>query len=237
MKLRIQKYISECGVLSRRAAEKAIEERRVKVNGVLAEIGMTIDDIDDVVELDGKPVLKTTDSKIYLLLNKPAGVLSAVSDDRGRLTVTDLLSDLGRRVYPAGRLDLDSEGALICTDDGEFANLVMHPSNKCEKVYVVHAAGHVSREALNELNNMKELDGERIAKVKVTVTERHQTHTVLQFVLHEGKNRQIRRMCDAAGVKLTQLKRIAVGAVKLGNLKSGQWRTLTREEIRSFKKQ
>lgn len=235
MKLRIQKYISECGVLSRRAAERAIEEKRVKVNGVLAETGMQIDDEDDVVELDGVPVVKNA-GNIYLLLNKPAGVLSAVSDERGRLTVSDLLSELGRRVYPAGRLDMDSEGALICTDDGDFANRIMHPSHKFEKVYIVHAAGNVPQSAVEYLNSMRVLDGEPISKVKVSVVNRRSAHTVLQFVLREGKNRQIRRMCDEAGVKLTQLKRIAVGAVRLGTLKSGQWRMLTREEIRSFKK-
>ncbi len=233
--IRIQKYLSDMGIMSRRAAEKEIEKGNVTVNGIRANVGDKIDPANDALLLNGKPIAEQN-KKYYVLLNKPAGYITSMSDEFGRKTVNDLLKDIPCRVYPAGRLDASSEGALICTNDGDFANRVIHPSNSHEKVYHVYAEGRVAKEKLHLLSELRRIDNVKIAPVGVKQLRAYPTHTIIEFRLTEGKNRQIRRMCEIAEIKIMQLKRISVGAVHLGDLSSGSWRPLTSAEIKSFGK-
>ena len=228
--VRIQKYLSDCGVMSRRAAEKAIERGEIEINGIKAQIGDKIDENGDAVTYLGKPVERQA-KKLYILLNKPAGYVTTMSDELGRKTVSDLLKDVPARVYPVGRLDKNSEGALICTNDGEFANRLMHPSGMKKKVYLVYVRGNVSNNAISALQSMKALeDGEPIAPVKVILLQRSPDFSILRFELIQGKNRQIRRMCERCSLSIMQLRRISIGGIQLGELASGKWRALTKEE-------
>jgi 23S rRNA pseudouridine2605 synthase len=221
---RIQKYIASCGVMSRRAAEKEIAAGNVTVNGVRAEIGQAVSD-KDVICFHGERI-RPEKRKITVMLNKPAGYVTTMSDEMGRKTVNDLV-DLPERLYPAGRLDKDSEGLLIMTNDGELANRLTHPKSGKKKIYHVYLRGSVDNNALDMLRAMKMLDGEKINPVGVELIKRSPTGSVVKFTLTEGKNRQIRRMCEAAGVTVTQLKRVQIGSLRLGDLKTGQYRKLT----------
>ena len=235
--IRLQKYFTDCGVLSRRAAECAITEGRVRVNGRVAAIGDRVDPLTDRVEYDGHPILPPADTqRHYLLLNKPRGYVTTASDEKGRRTVTDLVRDLGTRVYPVGRLDMDSEGLLIMTDDGELANALMHPSHEVNKLYTVFVQGQDIKASVKALQAMEMLDGEPIAKPQVMLIELKGTGAELQITIHEGKNRQIRRMCKACGLGVSRLIRIAEGPVILGDLPLGKWRYLTRDEISCLQK-
>ncbi|MBR2914536.1 MAG: rRNA pseudouridine synthase [Clostridia bacterium] len=225
---RIQKYIASCGVMSRRAAEKEIEKGSVTVNGQKAEIGMSVSEKDDI-RINGVPV-KPESKKIAVMLNKPSGYVTTMSDELGRKTVSDLI-DLPCRLYPAGRLDKDSEGLLIMTNDGELANRLTHPKSGKKKIYHVYIRGNAENNALDSLRNMKTLDGERINPVGVELIKRSPTGSLIKFTLTEGKNRQIRRMCESVGITITQLKRVQIGSLRLGDLKAGQYRRLTKEEI------
>lgn len=224
---RIQKYIASCGVMSRRAAEKEIAAGNVTVNGVRAEIGQAVSD-KDVICFHGERI-RPEKRKITVMLNKPSGYVTTMSDEMGRKTVNDLV-DLPERLYPAGRLDKDSEGLLIMTNDGELANRLTHPKNGKKKIYHVYLRGSVDNNALDMLRAMKMLDGEKINPVGVELIKRSPTGSVVKFTLTEGKNRQIRRMCEAAGVTVTQLKRVQIGSLRLGDLKTGQYRKLTDKE-------
>lgn len=224
---RIQKYIASCGVMSRRAAEKEIAAGNVTVNGVRAEIGQAVSD-KDVICFHGERI-RPEKRKITVMLNKPAGYVTTMSDEMGRKTVSDLV-DLPERLYPAGRLDKDSEGLLIMTNDGELANRLTHPKSGKKKIYHVYLRGSVDNNALDMLRAMKTLDGEKINPVGVELIKRSPTGSVVKFTLTEGKNRQIRRMCEAAGVTVTQLKRVQIGSLRLGDLKTGQYRKLTDKE-------
>ncbi len=224
---RIQKYIASCGVMSRRAAEKEIAAGNVTVNGVRAEIGQAVSD-KDVICFHGERI-RPEKRKITVMLNKPAGYVTTMSDEMGRKTVNDLV-DLPERLYPAGRLDKDSEGLLIMTNDGELANRLTHPKSGKKKIYHVYLRGSVDNNALDMLRAMKMLDGEKINPVGVELIKRSPTGSVVKFTLTEGKNRQIRRMCEAAGVTVTQLKRVQIGSLRLGDLKTGQYRKLTDKE-------
>lgn len=224
---RIQKYIASCGVMSRRAAEKEIAAGNVTVNGVRAEIGQAVSD-KDVICFHGERI-RPEKRKITVMLNKPAGYVTTMSDEMGRKTVNDLV-DLPERLYPAGRLDKDSEGLLIMTNDGELANRLTHPKSGKKKIYHVYLRGSVDNNALDMLRAMKTLDGEKINPVGVELIKRSPTGSVVKFTLTEGKNRQIRRMCEAAGVTVTQLKRVQIGSLRLGDLKTGQYRKLTDKE-------
>ncbi len=232
-KIRIQKYLSDIGAMSRRAAEREIVAGNISVNGITSKLGDKIDPDIDTVLFGGMPVV-SQNKKYYILLNKPAGYITSMKDEFGRKTVTELLSDIPCRLYPVGRLDYQSEGALILTNDGDFANKVIHPSYTHQKVYNVYAKGSIDENQLTVLNNMRMLDGEKIHPVSVKVVKSYPTHTVLEFILQEGKNRQIRRMCESANINIMQLKRISVGKVRLGDLPSGCWRHLTSNEIKSF---
>lgn len=235
--VRLQKALSECGYTSRRAAEKLIEEGRVKVNGHPAFLGMKIDPRKDLVRVDGHPVevKPSKDAKLYVLLYKPRGYVTTMKDELGRKCVTDLTKGLGTRVYPVGRLDKDSEGVLLMTNDGAFANLMMHPRNHVSKTYRVTVDSDVNDDILAELAAGIYIDTGRTAPAIIDVLDKAPGRSVLRIVLHEGKNRQIRKMCEAVGLNVVRLKRIAVGSLKLGMLKPGEYRLLTPQEIKSLK--
>ncbi len=234
MELRIQKYVSDCGLMSRRAAEKEIENGNFTVNGVRAEIGQKIDDTKDVVEYKGKP-LKGGAKKVYVMLYKPRGYVTTMNDDEGRKCIPELLQDLPERVYPCGRLDMDSEGLLILTNDGEVANKLMHPKHHVEKIYHVKIKGEIETDKLILLNSPMVIDDYKIKPVKVTIIERKEGNTILKFVLSEGRNRQIRKMCEQAELTITRLKRVAVGELTIGMLKPGKWKYMNFHEISILK--
>ena len=228
---RIQKIISGRGVASRRAAEEMIRAGRITCNGQVCTLGQTADaDIDEIL-VDGKP-LPSAGEKVYIMLHKPRGYVTTLSDEKGRPDAASLVS-CGQRVYPVGRLDMDSEGLLLFTNDGEFANRLMHPSHEVKKTYAVWVTGF-TRDGLRVLQEPMELDGYRIRRPDVRIVTEQDSKAILEITIHEGRNRQVRRMCDHAGMQVNRLKRISEGAVKLGELPLGQWRYLTEEEIQSL---
>lgn len=231
---RLQKYLSACGVVSRRKAEELIAAGSVKVNGRTAQIGDKIDPRRDTVTVLGQRV-RQTERPVYLLLYKPRGVLTTMSDDRGRKCVPELLRDVPERVYPIGRLDKDSEGLLLLTNDGEFANLMMHPSHHIPKTYRVTVRPSISDAQIARMTEGMEIDGRMTAPTEVRVLDRAENRVVLEVVLHEGRNRQIRKMCDALGLEVARLKRTAMGSVKLGMLRKGEYRELTQEEVQKLR--
>ena len=234
--IRIQKFFSDCGVTSRRAAEAAILAGEVTVNGKPASLGDKIDPEHDVVLYQGKPVRVRRKEYTYLMLNKPRGYLTSMTDPRGRKCVTELLNGVHVRVYPVGRLDLISEGLLLLTDDGDLANKLTHPRHSVPKSYRVKVSGEVSDDQLSILRSPLELDGKPILPVDVSVHHTDETGTVLKMDLYEGRNRQIRRMCETAGLTVKRLNRVSIGQLKLNGLAVGRWRYLTEEEIEYLKK-
>ena len=229
MTQRIQKILSARGLCSRRSAEELILEGRVTCNGAVAKLGDTADPELDEIKVDGK-LLPAASGYVYIMLNKPRGYVTTLSDEKGRPNAAQLI-DCGTRVYPVGRLDMDSEGLLLFTNDGEFANRLMHPKHEVNKTYRVLVAGY-SEEKLEKLKQPIELDGYRIRTPGIKLLRtREKGQAQLLVTIHEGRNRQVRRMCDAAGMKVLRLQRISVGSVKLGNLELGKWRHLTQEEL------
>ena len=226
---RLQKIIAARGLCSRRQAEKWIEEGRVRVNGNTAHLGDTADVTEDVIEVDGKRLPKAG-KKVYLMLNKPRGYVTTLSDEKGRKNAAELVAGCGVRVYPVGRLDMDSEGLLLLTNDGEFANLMMHPKHEVDKVYRVWVT-NFAPEKLETLKEPIELDGYRIKAPKVRPVRMEPTRAILDVTIHEGRNRQVRRMCQAAGLEVARLKRIAEGGLRIGELKPGAWRYLEPREL------
>ena len=218
--------------MSRRKAEELIRDGRVRVNGNTAQLGESADPAEDVIEIDGKRLMKAPEH-LYLMLHKPRGYVTTMSDEKGRPTVWDLVQDCGVRVYPVGRLDLNSEGLLLFTNDGEFANRLMHPRHEVDKIYLTWV-NHFSPEKLAGLSQMGALDGEKIVRPQVRLINAKGESALLEIIIHEGKNRQVRRMCEQAELAVTRLKRIAEGAVTLGDLPLGKWRHLTAEEIESL---
>lgn len=236
MEERLQKLISSCGLASRRTAEAWISQGRVTVNGSRAALGDRADLERDRVEVDGVPLRPRTE-RTYLMLNKPRGYVTTLSDEKGRRTAASLVSGCGRRVWPVGRLDLDSEGLLLFTDDGELTHGLLHPSGEVEKEYLVWVAGDVDR-ALPILTAPMELDGEPIAPAQVRAGRRSEGVTQISVVIHQGKNRQVRRMCAQAGLEVRRLKRGREGRVWLDRaLRPGQWRPLTGEELRLLREE
>lgn len=233
MNERIQKILSARGVASRRQAEAMIIEGRVTCNGAVCTLGDTADADTDVILLDGKPIPSATDH-VYIMLNKPRGYVTTMSDEKGRKNVSQLVADCGCRVYPVGRLDMDSEGLLLMTNDGDFANQIMHPSHEIEKTYHVIVKNY-SLDALELLKRPIVLDGYKIRPPKVEVLEVTNRSAVLSVVIHEGRNRQVRRMCAAAGMPVLKLRRVSEGALDLGQLPVGKWRFLTKDEINRLK--
>ncbi len=232
--VRLQKYVSDCGLMSRRAAEKEIEAGAFTVNGETAYTGMKINPYDDEVKYKGQ-LLENDGRKLYVMLYKPRGYVTTMSDEEGRKCIPELLSDIPQRVYPCGRLDMDSEGLLVLTNDGEVANKLMHPKNHVEKVYHVKVKSEISPETLTLLNSQMLIDGYRIKPVKVTIIERKEGATILKFVLSEGRNRQIRKMCEQAELKIVRLKRVSVGKLNIGMLSPGKWKYMNYNEINYLK--
>ena len=233
MKERLQKILSERGVASRRKAEEIIAAGRVTVNGSTASVGCSADPDMDEILLDGRP-LPSGDEKVYIMLHKPRGYVTTLSDEKGRRDAAQLVADCGVRVYPVGRLDMDSEGLLLFTNDGDFANRLMHPKHEVNKTYRVTVDGF-SEESLKKLQQPVMLDGYTIKKPQVTVVNTGESRAVLEVVIHEGRNRQVRRMCDLSGMNVLRLVRIAEGDLKLGSLPLGKWRYLTEEELAGLK--
>ena len=231
-KERLQKILSAYGITSRRDAERLILEGRVSVNGITATLGQSALYGVDSISVDGVP-LSPADKLVYLMLNKPCGYLTAVSDKHGRKTVMELIRDVDERVYPAGRLDLNSEGLLLFTNDGAFANKITHPSFEKKKTYEVSIRGDVQK-AVALLKQPVIIDGYTVRAVSVDLLKTVPNGGVLNITISEGRNRQIRKMCTACGVKVDSLKRVSIGKLMLGDLKSGQWRYLTGEEVKSI---
>ena len=229
--IRLQKFIADSGLMSRRAAEEEIKSGNVSVNGHVAELGMKINPKSDVVTYNSKRINYEKKTYTYIMMNKPRGYLSSTSDDRGRKCVTDLLSGIDARVYPVGRLDLISEGMLLLTDDGELKNRLTHPSHSIPKVYRVKVGGEISEEQYDLLTSPMVIDGYKIKPVTVSVGESDESGTVLKMTLVEGRNRQIRKMCEAANLTVKRLSRISIGNLKLNSLPVGKWRRLTQDEI------
>lgn len=226
---RLQKILSARGVASRRTAETWIQQGRVMVNGIPARLGDTADPEQDEILLDGKPLPRGREP-VYILLNKPRGYVTTLSDEQGRPNAAQLVADCGVRVYPVGRLDMDSEGLLLFTNDGAFANALMHPKHQVKKTYDVWVTGYVPGAEIR-LARPIELDGYTIRKPEVKLFKAEGNRARLRVTIHEGRNRQIRRMCQAAGMTVTRLRRIREGSLSLGDLAPGAWRHLTREEV------
>lgn len=228
--IRLQKYISECGIASRRKAEELISLGKVKVNGRVASIGDKIDPKRDDVVVMGKKVKKTK-KNTYIMLHKPRGFITTLSDEMGRKCVAQLVEDVGTRVYPVGRLDRDSEGLLLLTDDGEFANAMTHPAKHVPKTYRVTIRPSINEEQITALTTGVEIDGRMTLPSEVRVIEKTEGRVVIEIIIYEGRNRQIRKMCEVLGLEVARLKRTQIGSVKLGMLKAGDWRNLTEDEV------
>ena len=228
---RLQKIISSAGAASRRRAEELIKAGRVTVNGAPASLGMSADAAVDDIRIDGRPLAAAPEERVYIMLNKPRGYVTTLSDEKGRKTVAELVLGVGRRLYPVGRLDLNSEGLLIMTDDGEAANALMHPSHEVSKTYRVTVSGAEPETAVRGLKAIRELEGEPIRQPSARlVEERKDGGLVLDVTIHEGRNRQVRRMCAAVGLEVRRLVRVSEGELSLGSLPPGRWRRLTPEE-------
>ena len=234
MKQRLQKLLAAAGICSRRAAETYITAGRVTVNGQVAALGDGADPETDRVELDGKPVALGGQEFRYIMLHKPVGYVSTMSDEQGRRTVRDLTAGVGVRVYPVGRLDLNSSGLLLMTNDGELAHRLMHPRYEVEKTYLVGVRGDAAA-ALPILRGPIELDGVPLAPAKVDFVKSTPDGAVLRFVIHEGRNRQVRRMCEKGNLQVSWLRRVAEGKLQLGALERGTWRDLSADEIAYLK--
>lgn len=233
--VRLQKFMAEQGVASRRKSEDLIRAGKVKVNGHIAEIGMKINPRKDLVTVGKQKLTNVKNRKmVYIMLNKPRGYVTTVSDELGRKTVMDLLPDFGCRIYPVGRLDKDSEGLLLLTNDGAFTNCMTHPSHEYAKVYRVTVRPSVNDEILFNLRNGIEIDGRKTAPCEVTVLTEEENRVVLEFILHEGRNRQIRKMCESQGLEVARLKRISIGPIKLGMLKQGDYKELSEQDVKKL---
>ena len=226
--IRLNKYIAECGICSRRKADILIESGKVLVNDiVIKDLGVKIDDTKDQVKVDGKTVSKEN-KFVYIMLNKPKGYVTTNSEQFGRKSVLDLI-DTDYRIFPIGRLDMYTEGLLLLTNDGEFANKLMHPKNKVEKTYIANVKGNITEEKIENLRNGVDIGGYITKPAKVRIISKYKNEIGIK--ISEGKNRQVRKMCEAVGLKVINLKRISIGKLNLGNLKIGEYRYLNKNEI------
>ena len=233
--IRLQKFFTDCGILSRRAAEEEIKAGKVLVNGKVAQLGQKIDPDRDEVVYRGKIISNEKDKElIYVLLNKPCGIVTSAKDEKGRPCVTDLVK-VGKRLYPVGRLDLNSQGLILMTNDGELTNRLTHPRHEIPKIYEVEIKGRITDEALAFMNGSMVIDGYRILPVKCELIWAKDTSSLLKMTLFEGRNRQIRKMCALADLKVLKLTRTAIGPIGLDGLASGKWRYLTEDEIKILK--
>lgn len=230
---RLQKLIASAGLCSRRTAEEWIAAGRVRVNGAPASVGDRADPETDTVTVDGIPLPETA-SPVYLMLNKPRGYVTTLSDEYGRRTAAELVAGCGARVYPVGRLDRDSEGLLLFTNDGDLAQRLLHPRHEVDKVYLVTVRGDI-RGAAERLMAITELDGEPIAPAQAEEVSRHEGQALLRVTIHQGKNRQVRRMCARIGLHVARLQRIQEDTLLLGDLPPGKWRYLTDRELQEIK--
>ncbi|MGL4731582.1 MAG: pseudouridine synthase [Clostridium sp.] len=239
MEERLQKYMASCGVASRRKCEEIILDGRVRVNdNIINELGFKVDKNKDIVKVDGKKI-QPEERKVYIALNKPTGYVSTVSDERGRKTIIDLV-DIEERIYPIGRLDYDTSGLILLTNDGEIYNKVIHPRVEKNKVYIATVKGVVTIKDIEKLCNGVDIGGYVTAPakcriLKVNTKDIKNPLSEIELIIHEGKNRQVRKMCDSVNHKVIRLKRLSVGNIKLGNLKEGQYRHLTESEIKYLK--
>ena len=233
--IRLQKYLALCNVASRRASEELILQGRVSVNGsVVTELGTKVKDSDKVT-VDGKAV-KQKKKNVYIMLNKPRGCVTTVSDEKGRATVMEYVSDINERIYHVGRLDFHTEGLLILTNDGDFTYALTHPKHEKEKVYEALVSGIMLHGATDKLQRGVYIDGKKTAPAKVEVKEHRRNTTVVEITIHEGRNRQVRKMCEAVGHEVLALKRTSISGVELGKLDEGKWRHLTEVEINKLKR-
>lgn len=232
-KVRLQKFLAESGVASRRKSEELIEQGKVKVNGKLAMIGDKINPKKDTVTVSGKKIIKTK-TFTYVLLHKPRGFITTMSDEMDRKCVAQLIKDVPARVYPVGRLDKDSEGMLLFTNDGEFANAMTHPTKHVPKTYRVTVRPGITDEQITALTTGIIIDDRMTAPATVRVITKEENRVVLEIILYEGRNRQIRKMCENVGLEVARLKRTAIGSIKLGMLKQGDWRELHEDEVRKL---
>lgn len=232
MKERIQKILSAHGVMSRRAAEKLILEGRITVNGTTAMLGQLADDAEDIIAVDGRDIPPKT-TPLVLMLNKPRGYITSAADDRGRKTVLDLLHHVPCRVYPVGRLDYYSEGLLLLTNDGQFAYQLTHPKHHISKTYQVAVKGNAA-ESVSRLRQPMEIDQYTTHPATVSLLAQNDENSVLKITIFEGRNRQIRKMCEQCGLRVLRLKRIQIGPLALGSLRPGQWRLLTQDEQKAL---
>ncbi len=238
-KVRLQKYFTECGVLSRRAAEQEIAAGRVTVNGEPAELGMKITPGSDTVLWKGRTVGRQNDKapkKTVIAVHKPRGYVCTMKDEKGRRQVSELVSDLGYRVYPVGRLDMASEGLLLMTDDGELANLLTHPSHHVDKTYQVRVRGDVNDDIIARLGEPFMLDGRATSPAEVRQLVSHDDGAKLEIIIHEGRNRQIRRMCEECGLEVVRLKRVAIANIGIRNIAPGRYRILDRAEVEELRR-
>ena len=233
MRERLQKLIARAGVCSRRSAESLLTAGRVTVNGVAAHLGDKADADADVIAIDGTAIA-FAEPAVYLMLNKPRGYVTTLSDELGRATAAELVADCGTRVFPVGRLDKDSEGLLLFTNDGALMQAMTHPSHQVDKTYEVTVTGELEG-AADRLSAVTELDGEPIMPAQVEIMKRREGQALLRVTIHQGKNRQIRRMCAQVGLQVTRLRRVSEDALTLGDLKPGQWRYLTDAEVAALK--
>ena len=233
MKERLQKLIASAGLCARRTAEEWIAAGRVCVNGAVASLGDRADPETDTVTVDGAP-LPGKPGAVYLMLNKPRGYVTTLSDEYGRRTAAELVADCGVRVYPVGRLDRDSEGLLLFTNDGELAQRLLHPRHQVDKVYLVTVRGDI-RGAAERLMAITQLDGEPIAPAQAAEVTRHEVQAMLRVTIHQGKNRQVRRMCAQIGLHVVRLQRIQEDSLLLGDLPAGKWRYLTGQELQGLR--
>ncbi len=230
METRLQKFLAECGVASRRKSEQIILDGRVTVNNnKVTELGVKVNDVEDIIKVDNVVVSKKKDN-IYIMLHKPEGYITSVKDQFDRVTVLDLI-DLEERVFPVGRLDYETSGLLILTNDGELTYKLTHPKHEVKKVYIAKVIGSPSNKSLEQFENGLYIDGYKTAKAEVVKVNSEENYTSLKITITEGKNRQVRKMCEKIGHRVVNLKRISTGNLKLGDLKKGDYRSLTIDEI------
>lgn len=232
--MRLNKYIAACGVSSRRGAEELIAAGRITVNGQLpTTMGLSVDENKDIVCLDGKRLI-VENNFVYIMLNKPEGYLSSCGDDRGRKTVIDLLAGVDERVFPVGRLDYDTKGLLLLTNDGDFAYKCTHPKHELGKKYYAVVKGILNDNAINTLSGSIKIDGHATAGARIEIVKRSSKRTELYITIHEGRNRHIKKLFQLAGCRVSELKRVAVGSISLGNLPEGKWRSLSTSEVKKL---
>ncbi len=236
-KIRLQKFLAENGVASRRKSEELIERGKVRVNGHPASLGDKVDPRYDLVTVSGERIIPAEKTgNVYIMLNKPRGYVTTMSDEMGRKCVAELVENIDERIYPVGRLDRDSEGLLLFTNDGEFANMMTHPSMHISKTYRVTVKPQADEQQLVQLSSGVVIDGRKTMPASVQVMSEGNERSVLQITIHEGRNRQIRKMCEEVGLETVRLKRISVGSLKLGSLSVGEYRELKKEEVAALKR-